>query len=121
VKSFLSSLALISYVLSGCALAAGEALPPASPPTAATSAKVDINLATEEALRKLPVITEARAKAIIEGRCYNATTELVDRKIIPNSVYEKIKDQLEISPASKDRECVRGVPAAAAEVKKNAK
>lgn len=121
MKSFLSSLALISYVLSECVLAAGEAVPPASPPTAATSAKVDVNLATEEALRKLHGITEARAKAIIEGRCYNATTELVDRKIIPNSVYEKIKDQVVISPASKDRECARGLPSAAAEVKNSTK
>jgi DNA uptake protein ComE-like DNA-binding protein len=118
VKLFLSLLALFSYVVSGSVLAAPEADPAESPPTAATPAKLDLNSAPAEALRKLQGITDARAKAIIEGRCYTTKAQLVDRRIIPNSVYEKIKDQLEIS---KDRECVRGLPAAAAEVKNSAK
>jgi competence protein ComEA len=121
VNLLLSVIALICYALSGSVLAAGEAVPPAGPPTDATSAKLDLNSAPAEALRKLDGITDARAKAIIDGRCYGTKKELVDRRIIPNSVYEKIKDQLEISPASKDRECVRDLPAPAAEIKKSAK
>jgi DNA uptake protein ComE-like DNA-binding protein len=37
-------------------------------------------------------IGEARAKAIIKGRPYKAKDELVEKNIIPQGVYDKIKD-----------------------------
>jgi DNA uptake protein ComE-like DNA-binding protein len=39
-------------------------------------------------------IGEARATAIIKGRPYARKDELVQKKIIPESVYNDIKDQI---------------------------
>lgn len=62
--------------------------------TAATSALIDINTASKDQLDKLPQIGEARAEAIIKGRPYRAKNELVDKKIIPQSAYDAIKDRI---------------------------
>ena len=37
---------------------------------------------------------EARARAIVKGRPYSGRDDLVKRKIIPQSVYDEIKDQI---------------------------
>jgi competence protein ComEA len=56
--------------------------------------KLDINTATEQQLIDLPGVGEARAKAIIKGRPYRQKDELVERKILPQSVYDDIKAQI---------------------------
>ncbi len=61
---------------------------------AAKTALIDINSATAAELDALPGIGEARSKAIIAGRPYKGKDDLVNKKIIPASVYEKIKDQI---------------------------
>jgi competence protein ComEA len=43
---------------------------------------------------KLDGIGEARAKAIIKGRPYKGKDDLVAKKIIPQGVYDKIKDRI---------------------------
>jgi competence protein ComEA len=57
-------------------------------------ALIDINSATEKELDALPGIGEARAKAIIKNRPYKGKDELVQKKIIPQNVYDGIKDKI---------------------------
>ncbi len=37
-------------------------------------------------------IGDARAKAIVKGRPYKGKNELLDKKIVPQAVYDDIKD-----------------------------
>ena len=53
---------------------------------------MDINSASEKDLATLKGIGEARAKAIVKGRPYKGKDDLVKKKIIPESVYNDIKD-----------------------------
>lgn len=56
--------------------------------------QVDLNSASREDLMKLEGIGEARADAIIKGRPYKGKDELVQKKIVPQGVYNKIKNQI---------------------------
>jgi competence protein ComEA len=55
---------------------------------------MDINSASEKELATLPGIGEARAKAIVKGRPYKGKDELVQKKIIPQKVYDENKDRI---------------------------
>ena len=63
----------------------------AEPPKAAP---MDINTASEKELATLKGIGDVRAKAIVKGRPYKGKDELVQKKIIPQNVYDDIKDQI---------------------------
>jgi DNA uptake protein ComE-like DNA-binding protein len=65
-----------------------------APSVQAEAALIDINSATEAQLDALPGIGAARAAAIIKGRPYNGKDDLVNRKVIPENVYNGIKDRI---------------------------
>jgi competence protein ComEA len=56
--------------------------------------QIDINKAKADELMTLKGIGEARAAAIIKGRPYARKDELVQKKILPESVYNEIKDMI---------------------------
>ncbi|MDP4002137.1 helix-hairpin-helix domain-containing protein [Methylobacterium sp. NEAU K] len=68
--------------------------PVAGPPNAAKGALIDLNSASPAELDALPGIGSARAAAIVKGRPYRGKDELVSKKIIPQSVYDGIKDKI---------------------------
>ena len=69
------------------------AAPKAAPKADAPKAEpMDINSASEKDLATLKGIGDVRAKAIVKGRPYKGKDDLMKKKIIPESVYNDIKD-----------------------------
>ena len=61
-------------------------------------ALIDINEAPAHRLRSLPEIDAARAEAIIKGRPYGRTDDLVMKNIIPADVFEGLKNRIVVRP-----------------------
>lgn len=73
---------------------AQDAKKPAAPDAKSATALVDLNSASEKDLATLPGIGEARAKAIVGGRPYKGKDDLLTKKVVPQSVYDQIKDKV---------------------------
>lgn len=58
------------------------------------TAKVNINTASRSELEALPGIGVVTASKIISGRPYQEIGELLSKKVVGKSVYEKVKDLL---------------------------
>jgi competence protein ComEA len=57
-------------------------------------APIDINTATPAELETIPGIGEAYSKKIVENRPYKRKDELVQKKVVPQATYDKIKDHI---------------------------
>jgi competence protein ComEA len=55
---------------------------------------LNVNTATREQLLSLPGVTETEADRLIAGRPYHEPGQLVTRRILPQSKYDKIADRL---------------------------
>ena len=57
---------------------------------------LDVNTATKDQLMALPGISSAEANAIIEGRPYNDSHELLSRHILSKAQYDEIADRIKV-------------------------
>ena len=88
-------LALVAVALMAFAVPALAQTRAAPPPA---SNLIDLNNASRDDLMTLDGIGEVRADAIIRARPFKAKTELVERRLIPESLYEKIADKVMARP-----------------------
>ncbi len=109
MKLTLASLAALAFFAAAPAFAQAPAAAPkpAAPtaaPAAAPAAKpaattpnaqlIDLNSATADELSALKGIGKVRSEAIVKGRPYKGKDELVQKGIIPQGVYDDIKDKI---------------------------
>ncbi|MBI3981227.1 ComEA family DNA-binding protein [Candidatus Microgenomates bacterium] len=57
---------------------------------------ININSASSQELEELPGVGEVTAQKIIESRPYETIGQLLEKKIVGKSVFEKIKDQITV-------------------------
>ena len=69
----------------------GEKATKATTAAAAKTELLDINTATKEQLDALPGIGEKFSQKIIDGRPYAKKSDLVQKKVIPQATYNKIR------------------------------
>ena len=59
---------------------------------------IDLNSASRDSLMTLEGIGEVKADAIIRARPFRAKTELVERRIVTEALYDKIADKVFARP-----------------------
>jgi len=90
------ALTVLAFTLLSAVLTAQPAS--SNPAPQATTAKpttadlLDINSATLDQLKALPGIGDAYSQKIVDGRPYRVKTDLVQKKIVPQATYDKIKN-----------------------------
>ena len=99
--TLVTAVSLLAFPLPQKKSSTGEAKKAAATATAKTGGLLDINTATAAQLKALPGIGDAYSDKIIQGRPYRAKNELVQKKIIPQATYDKIRDLIIAKQAKK--------------------
>jgi DNA uptake protein ComE-like DNA-binding protein len=63
-------------------------------------AGLDLNHCSREELLRLPGLSEDSADRILENRPYRSKFDLLNRLIIPDSVYIRLRSQVYVEPAA---------------------
>ena len=87
---FVLVFSLFALVLSTAVSAQNRPMTAANP--------IDLNSASRDSLMTLEGIGEVKADAIIRARPFRAKTELVERRIVPEALYDKIADKVFARP-----------------------
>jgi len=97
-KNLFTHLLVILFAISlvsGSAAAQGNTVKPdKSAAMSKATDLLDLNSATKDQLQALPGIGDKYSQKIIDGRPYAKKTDLVQKKIIPQATYAKIKDMV---------------------------
>ena len=104
-------------VFSLFALVLSTAVSAQNRPTTAAN-PIDLNNASRDSLMTLEGIGEVKADAIIRARPFRAKTELVERRIVPEALYEKIADKVFARPPPAPPPAKPAAPAPAGPVKR---
>lgn len=89
---------VLGLILAMAAAGPGFAQTRPAPATGPAAGLIDLNSASRDGLMELDGIGEVRADAIIRARPFKAKTELVERHIIPEALYDKIGDKVTARP-----------------------
>lgn len=73
-----------------------SALASAEEPTQTSVSIVGVNTASQKELEALPGVGEKRAQDIIAGRPYSSLDQLLERQILPASLFEKLQGYLKL-------------------------
>lgn len=88
------AVALMTLALALPVAAANDVAKASQAASSATTAVVDINRASLDELKALKGIGDVRAAAIVKGRPYARKDELVRKGIVPQAVYDDIREQI---------------------------
>lgn len=86
---------VLAVLAANAAWSQGAKPPGATPPV---QAGIDLNSASRDDLMSLDGIGEVRADAIIRARPFKVKTELVERRLIPEALYDRINARVIVKP-----------------------
>jgi competence protein ComEA len=88
---------IVAVLVVGVTLAGAQTPKPADAMKAFTGTPLDLNSATLDQLKALPGVGEQYAKKIVDGRPFKKVDELMSKKVVPQNVYDQIKNLVAVT------------------------